>query len=231
MCACAYADMRVKELFPWHGELIDLSLRYLHASCLLQPYPFRPDERAIGSLLQRRLLKTSKPTEHRQIGYDALIEKMKSKKCLVGITVTDMGLLESLTGAVLNSVRGDVNSTRGSGGAKERKRCLVLVLDEAAPMIDDPASGWLPLARNGNGVVVMLGDNRGLNADEEEGLAGLELEGIVQVVKVSLGSIPLLASQCIVLVNHYLGKHSPSGLRCPSVIASCMPASPALSVH
>lgn len=153
------------------------------AHCTPPPPQRRPDERGLGALLQRRLRRNPKPTQHRQVGFEALINKAKSKKCMVGITAVDMGLLDSIRGAVLNSVRGDGGGGgdgSGGGGSRsaaddgggahaDRKRCLVLVLDEAAPMIDDPAAGWLPLATNGNGVVVLLGDNRGLNAEEEQG--------------------------------------------------------------
>jgi hypothetical protein len=96
--------------------------------------------------------------------------------------------------------------TEAAAASPPRKvRSLVLVLDEAAPMIDDPDAGWLDLAKE-NGVVILLGDNRGLNAEEEEGLVKMEQEGVATVVKVSLGPTPLLASQCIVLVHHYLDR-------------------------
>ena len=61
--------------------------------------------------------------------------------------------------------------------------------------------------RASGGVVVLLGDDRGLEPDEErEVLAEAAARGSA-VHRVSLGSNTLFASHAIVLVHHYLDRH------------------------
>ena len=107
----------------------------------------------------------------------------------------DGGLLDSVRWAARGTFGppGPATGTEAEGPAAGPPR-LLLVLDEAAPLIDDPAAGWVEHVRPA-GVGVVLGDNRGLDQIEEDCLYQLAAEGLVRVVKVSLGPTPLLASQ------------------------------------
>eukprot|EP00041_Stephanoeca_diplocostata_P029487 m.871830 g.871830 ORF g.871830 m.871830 type:complete len:354 (+) comp23568_c0_seq65:129-1190(+) len=134
----------------------------------------------------------------------------RARKCLVGFDVNARTFTESVRHAVHSAtidadrdpvvvgepVTGQLRDCKGP--------CLLLMLDEAAPFIDDPASTWPH--RVSNGVVVVLGDNRGLSVAETDACTALAAEGLVAIEKVSLGPVPLLASQCIVLVHHYLDR-------------------------
>lgn len=44
------------------------------------------------------------------------------------------------------------------------------------------------------------------NVDLQAYCEDLEAEGLARVARVSLGPVPLLASQCIVLIHHYLDR-------------------------
>jgi hypothetical protein len=78
----------------------------------------------------------------------------RSRQCLTGLAVTEHTFTQSVRAAVA------ATEAAVSGSAP-----LVMILDEAAPLIDDPAAAWRDHARGG--VVVVLGDNRGLTAEEE----------------------------------------------------------------
>eukprot|EP00039_Didymoeca_costata_P014858 m.245690 g.245690 ORF g.245690 m.245690 type:complete len:348 (-) comp16109_c1_seq15:13-1056(-) len=162
----------------------------------------RPEERWMGLMLQRRL----QPFNLREISKrekKSFAAVARSRKCLVGIGVDDIGLRESLMDAILN-IPSRSNANCNPDSKEPKLPVLILVLDEAAPLIDDPDAGWLQHCNNG--VITLLGDNRGLNESEEAMLDSLQEEGFAKVVKISLGPTPLLASQCIVLMHHYLDK-------------------------
>ena len=70
-----------------------------------------------------------------------------------------------------------------------------------------------------SGVVVLLGDDRGLEAHEERAVLGLARQRGSEVCRVSLGADMLFASHSIVLVHHYLDRHLHSCLvRPPRVL-------------
>ncbi len=72
-----------------------------------------------------------------------------------------------------------------------------------APFVDEVLAAHGP-AMAAHGVVVVLGDNRGLTAAE---LATVTQEAAARglpLLPVSLGATPLLASHCLVLIHHYL---------------------------
>ena len=181
----------------------------------------RPAERELGALLlrllqpaggagrnPRKLTKAQRkgqqaplrPSFPQREPTDAEVAEAKaweerSRRCLVGLSASEEDLEQSITAAVAEAA--SVSST--SIGPP-----LVLILDEAAPLIDDPAADWR--GRTGGGVVVLLGDNRGLDISEEAIATKLEENGKAVVRRVSLGPVPLLGSHCIVLLHHYLDK-------------------------
>jgi len=57
------------------------------------------------------------------------------------------------------------------------------------------------------GVVVLLGDDRGLPAEEANAMATLAEKGGAEVKRVSLGGTTLLASHAIVILHHYLDEY------------------------
>lgn len=59
---------------------------------------------------------------------------------------------------------------------------------------------------NAGGVVVVLGDDRGLMPEDEAMVARVAAEFDAPVIPVSLGPVVLFASHSIVLLNHYLDK-------------------------
>jgi len=117
----------------------------------------------------------------------------RSRRCLVGLAASPHTFEQSVRAAV-----------DGTEGAAAGVPPVLLLLDEAAPLIDTVAAGWREHVAGG--VVIVLGDNRGLSADEEAFCDSLEAAGDARVVRVSLGPVPLLASQCIVLLHHYLDR-------------------------
>merc|ERR1719468_6909 len=57
------------------------------------------------------------------------------------------------------------------------------------------------------GVVVLLGDDRGLPAEEADAMARLAEKSGAEVQRVSLGGTTLLASHAIVILHHYLDEY------------------------
>jgi tRNA pseudouridine-54 N-methylase len=85
---------------------------------------------------------------------------------------------------------------------------VVLVLSESGEDVGTVLAEEETRIRTG-GVIVVLGDNNGLIAAEQQAVAAVAgPEYSAYVREVSLGPVPLLASHCIVLVHHYLdGMH------------------------
>ena len=106
--------------------------------------------------------------------------------------------LRSTAGDLLSAVRGAISASGAPPALlllSENGRFIAEVCDE---MRTQGASG---------GVVVLLGDDRGLEPEEErEVLAEAAARGSA-VHRVSLGSNTLFASHAIVLVHHYLDRH------------------------
>ena len=106
--------------------------------------------------------------------------------------------LRSTAGDLLSAVRGAISASGAPPALlllSENGRFIAEVCDE---MRTQGASG---------GVVVLLGDDRGLEPEEErEVLAEAAARGSA-VLRVSRGSNTLFASHAIVLVHHYLDRH------------------------
>eukprot|EP00051_Salpingoeca_urceolata_P020030 m.297204 g.297204 ORF g.297204 m.297204 type:complete len:201 (-) comp19526_c1_seq2:150-752(-) len=131
-------------------------------------------------------------------------------ECLEGVTVHQHGFPQAVTQAC-------------EAVALDRGRLpVVLVLSEDGAPVDSVLSEHSDAIRAG-GIVTVLGDNRGLNSDEEHMVDALIHVHASAVVKASFGPVPLLASHCIVLTHHYLD-------RCvhacrPTELAVCTPES------
>ena len=107
----------------------------------------------------------------------------------------------------------DLKQTVEAAVADHRASCggqapVLLLLQEGAPDLADALQAHAAQL-HAAGVVCIMGDNRGLTAEEVgmlEQMAAVPDSGLV-VVPASLGATPLLASQCIVLAQHYLDRY------------------------
>lgn len=138
----------------------------------------RPAERELGALLLRLLAPagvdgTRKLTKAQRKGRGSLhprhgawrppthmspeeiaAAEERSRRCLVG--------LANLPHTFQQSVRSAVLATEA---VQRGKAAVLLLLDEAAPLIDATTAGWAEHVSGG--VVIVLGDNRGLTPEEE----------------------------------------------------------------
>ncbi|KAG8460409.1 hypothetical protein KFE25_011900 [Diacronema lutheri] len=156
----------------------------------------RPDELSLGQRVRAAL--DDKANGHGaacaldDTGYSA--SPLRGLECTVG------GALETLVAAL--------RAHSPDAPAKRRAPPAVLVLDGAGEPVEavcarlagergDPPAG---------GVVVIVGDDRGLTADEERAVAEAAAAVRAPVLRVSLGREVLFASHCVVLLHHYLDK-------------------------
>lgn len=138
----------------------------------------RPAERELGALLLRLLAPRStnprKLTKAQRKGQqyptpehmaakraksslspeEAAAADERSRRCLVGIAASAHTFADSVRAAVA-----------GTEGARNGRPAVLLLLDETAPLIDATTAGWQNHVQGG--VVIVLGDNRGLTPDEE----------------------------------------------------------------
>jgi len=90
-------------------------------------------------------------------------------------------------------------------GADGSRVVLMLLTEDGTPIkkVCMQMRQGPPLA----GVVVVLGDDRGLPAEEADAMAMLAEKGGAEVQRVSLGGTTLLASHAIVILHHYLDEY------------------------
>ena len=142
--------------------------------------------------------------------------------------------LSSRPGGVLDAVRGALEAhaqaaaARGeaAAGAAGGPPPLLLLLSATGDFISDVVTEELLLRQPGgaegregalpaSSVVVVLGDDRGLEAEEERQVRAVAATAGARVRAVSLGGDMLFASHAIVLVHHYLDRLAHSCLARP----------------
>lgn len=151
----------------------------------------RLTERSFGAIMMRRLGACA-PNARKlmQLGAEAVAV---SDKCLAGVSVADnQGLRDNILSAIAQH-----------HAAHRGQSPVLLLLTEDAPFIEDVMQEHSRQIQAG-GVIVLLGDNRGLTAEEETMCCKLVESHGVTLARSSMGSVSLLASHCIVLVHHYL---------------------------
>lgn len=142
----------------------------------------RPAERELGALLLRLLLppdadgnprkltktqrkgKGSRHPRHidgahaapHMTAEEIAAQQERSRRCLVGMAASLHTFEQSVRAAVL-----------ATEGVAAGSPALIMLLDEAAPLIDAPESEWRDHVKGG--VIIVLGDNRGLTKEEEVG--------------------------------------------------------------
>lgn len=157
----------------------------------------RPDELSLAQRLRAAL-----DDEHGgHAGACALDDSAYSASALRGIECSVGGALETLVAALRAYA-----PRHGAEGAANPP--VVLVLDDAGEPVEAVCAllGGAGGVRPAGGVVVVVGDDRGLTADEQAAVAAAAREVGAPILRVSLGCEVLFASHCIVLLHHYLDK-------------------------
>eukprot|EP00300_Choanocystis_sp_HF-7_P019403 c20328_g1_i1.p1 GENE.c20328_g1_i1~~c20328_g1_i1.p1 ORF type:complete len:194 (+),score=31.07 c20328_g1_i1:290-871(+) len=146
----------------------------------------RPDERNMAVVLKRLFEAKTDPDS-------------KQYRCISGFSIrndltqlTDAVTLAATTIQKYRSgfVRVFVLSERGTLSPQQ------VLDDDLRPDSVDPCAG----------VVIVVGDNRGMSQEEADMISGIEGENL-KVAFVSLGPVALLASHCVVLVHAILDQY------------------------
>jgi hypothetical protein len=139
-----------------------------------------------------------------------------------GLSSRKGGLLDAVRAAIRASLPQPAPPPPAAGGEEERQAPpmtppTLFLLSATGTFIGDACADMLAAARANPadraagavpaGVVVLLGDDRGLTAKEEAEIHAAAEELGCNVRSVSLGNDMLLASHAIVLVHHYLDRN------------------------
>ena len=144
-----------------------------------------PDERGIAALLYRRINGHSPVKGRKKAGRKARPSALPKGP---GTDETGAGpaevaapsgpdpkdaCLEGITLVPQQSLGDSLRSTVAVHGGVP----LLLLLEESAPLIDGPDGAWRDALDRAAGLIVVLGDNRGLGAREEDEIAALQAAG------------------------------------------------------
>ena len=183
-----------KCVFSHAGKTIEVN--GLHVSGLA------PDEKSISLQLQQALQAASLESLHptHQTSWQLKSErnaKLEFDKWL-SRQPGSRGAVPGLRIHGNESLASRLQALRNSAG---RLRIILLHVDGAnATEVFQSLRDNLELDSNVGEVVVVLGDSYGMTEEE----IGCVMSQPESVSMLSLGKLPLLASQCIVLINHYL---------------------------
>merc|ERR1712150_56452 len=137
--------------------------------------------------------------------FDALIEGAPHANTPVPQLEPSLRGFRVLQGGFVEALREALTLARADG----TRAPLLLLVQGASPLatvLQDPCFAGAAGAATLRELVVVLGDQAGLDDDEVELVSalGAEVAGGGPVFRASLGHGALLASQCIVITHHYL---------------------------
>ena len=164
----------------------------------------RPDERHIASALQW-LLKPPQPNRQKVFEFRRHQPEMSEEEATAALVAKSQEVTQGMTMTPEQTFRRALDAAIGRAmrTAEAGAKPVLLLLDEhGAPAADIVAAHGPAIAQGC--AVVLLGDNRGLGVAQLRAAAAAAEQSGIATLEVSLGPSPLLASQCIVLMQHYL---------------------------